>query len=356
MRRGIDHDVIDVTDLTSNKGTNMYKSDGMKVYVFCYASGHIITQTDPNLGVIHYSMALIEGPMYELKDMPDVLVAEPMRSGMLAVDGIALPQLRECMPMPGTRNKSVEQMPPNPRMSMESDWMVYMTKSRTLRLKVPMIDFLYRNGRVYASETKKLIPITEGYESMPEDVIYEMTVTRGPDQNIIVLSKPTMRLIKKTSNNADIIRRAFTSVITDSSVCSTLYDVTNMSFKMRKRIYEMAQTNTSMGRHVIVSFGAGRFQEINKMMLDKFSFIAIDPNIDIMRLKKLRNVKRLVPYDVNRSMSKQIIAITKRPGCVQYCLEKSEDFFRQLDMIMTMNTHRIQAVFFVQHLVLCNAY
>ncbi|KAI8710943.1 hypothetical protein NCS52_01523200 [Fusarium sp. LHS14.1] len=331
----------------------MYKSDGKKVYVFCYASGHIITQTDPDLGVIHYSMALMEGPMYELTDIPDVLVVEPMRSGMLAVDGIALSKLRECMPMPGTRNlrppmiikrswKSVEQMPPNPRMSMESDGMVYMTKSRTLRLKVPTIDFLYRNGRVH--------------ESMPEDVIYEMTVTKGPDRNIIVLSNLTMRLIKKTSNNADIIRRAFRSVMTDSSVSSILCDVTNMSFKMRKRIYEMAQTDTSMGRHVIVSFSAGRFQEINNMMLDKFSFIAIDPNIDITRLKKLRNVKRLVPYDVNRSMSKQIIAITKRPGCVMYYLEKSEDFFRQLDMIMTMNTHRIQAVFFVQHLVLCYAY
>ncbi|EEU34532.1 uncharacterized protein NECHADRAFT_88825 [Fusarium vanettenii 77-13-4] len=312
---------IDVTDLISHKGTNVYKSAGMKVYVFCYTSGYIITQTDLNLGVIHYSVALIEGPIYELTDMPDLLVPELMRNGMLvyidtlAVDGIALPKPRECMPMPGTRNvrppmiirrswKSVEQMPPNPCMSMESDGIVCVTKSRTLRLKVPTIDLLYRNGRVYASETGKLIPIAEGHESMPKDVIYELTVTRGRDPNITVLSNPTMRLMKKRPNNTDIVRRAFTSIIRDSSVSTILDDVASMSFKMRKRTCEMAQTHASMGRHMIVSFGAGRLEEINEMMLDNFSYIAIDPNIDIKRLKKSRNLKRLVPYDVNRSMSK----------------------------------------------------
>ncbi|KAH6955687.1 hypothetical protein BKA56DRAFT_681465 [Ilyonectria sp. MPI-CAGE-AT-0026] len=47
----------------------------------------------------------------------------------------------------------------------------------------------------------------------------------------------------------------------------------------------------------------------------------------------------------NPCMSKQIIAITKRPGCVLYYARRSEDFFKQADVVMTMSTHMIPAVF-----------
>ncbi|KAH7241209.1 hypothetical protein BKA59DRAFT_367634, partial [Fusarium tricinctum] len=147
-------------------------------------------------------------------------------------------------------------------------------------------------------------PVANGHGSMTDGAIYELTVKKSIDPHIIEMSNPTMRLIKKRPNNTDIVRRAFTSVITDSSVSTILHDVTMMSFKMGKRAYEMAQMNASMGRYVIMSFGAGRFQEINEMMLDKFSYIAIDPNIDINRIKRNRNVKRIIPYDANRSLSK----------------------------------------------------
>lgn len=56
--RHADHDVVDVTDLNSHRGVIMTKVDGMKVYVFCYASGYVITQTDDLLSVIAYSIVV----------------------------------------------------------------------------------------------------------------------------------------------------------------------------------------------------------------------------------------------------------------------------------------------------------
>lgn len=47
----------------------------------------------------------------------------------------------------------------------------------------------------------------------------------------------------------------------------------------------------------------------------------------------------------NLCMSKQIIAITKRPGCVLYYAGRSKDFFSQADIVMSMSTHRIPVVF-----------
>jgi hypothetical protein len=360
--RHADHDVVDVTNLDNHRGVIMHKVDGVKVYVFSYASGYIITHTNQDLTVIMYNVALIEGPIYECTNTPDVMVAEMMVDGTLvyidtlALDGEALPKPRDYIHEPITPNvrppmivrkswNSVRDVSPIKYSSMEADGIVCVTKSRTLRMKVPTVDLMYRDGKMYASEVGNMVAISEGHESMTNGAIYEMTVKRGTDDNTIEMSNPTMRLIKNRPNNTDIIRRAFTSVIADTSISTILYDVTIMSFKMRKRTYEMAQTNASMGRHVIVSFGAGRFQEINEMALDKFSYIAIDPNIDIGRIKRNRFVKRIVPYDVNRSLSKQLISITKKPGCVLYFAGRSEDFMRQPDVITTMSVHRIPAVF-----------
>lgn len=50
--RNLDHDVVDVSDMRPYKGVNMIKVDGMKSYVFCYQSRHVMMYTDNNLSVI----------------------------------------------------------------------------------------------------------------------------------------------------------------------------------------------------------------------------------------------------------------------------------------------------------------
>ncbi|KAM3497497.1 hypothetical protein MY10362_009158 [Beauveria mimosiformis] len=360
--RYTDHDVVDVTDLDAHRGTIMQKADGMKVYVFCYASGYVITQTDDNLTVISYVVAIIDGPIYECTDMPDVLVAEMMVDGTLIYidtlckDGFVFPKVRKHPSRPLTNNvkpamiirkawNSIMTMPKNVSSSMESDGVVCVTNSRTLRLKEPTIDLLYKNKNMYATEVGKLVAITKGHKSMMENSVYEMSVNKQKGSNSITLSHPVRRLVKKRPNNTDIIRRAFMSVLTDTKISTILYDVTTMSFKMRKRVYEMAQSNASMSRKVIITFGAGRFQEINEMKLDEYSYIAIDPVIDTTRLNKWKRPLRILPYDVNSSLSKQIIGITRKPGTVLYYQGRSEEFMRQADVHTTMSSFGIPAVF-----------
>ena len=360
--RYTDHDVVDVTDLNTHTGTIMHKADGMKMYVFCYASGYVIAQTDDNLSVISYVIANLEGPIYECTNKPDVLVAEMMVDGnlvyidTLSMDGEVVPKPRKYVNTPMTRNSKppmimrrswdkISDVPKNVSMSMESDGMVCVTPSRTLRLKKPTIDLMYSKGSMYASEMGKLVRISDGHKSMKQGSIYEMNVNKSADLNSIVISDPVRRLVKRRPNNMDIIRRALMSVLTDTTMSTILYDVTSMSFKMRRRTYEMAQATAFRSRKVIIIFGAGRFQEINDMKLDDFSYIAIDPNIDVTRLNKWKRTLRIVPYDRNSTLSKQIIAITKKPGNVIYYEGRSEDFIRQPDVAITMKSLGVPAVF-----------
>lgn len=360
--RHTDHVVIDVTDLNTHKGTFMFKADGMKVYVFCYPGGYVVTQTDDDLTVISYWVSILEMPMYPHTDTPDILVAEMMTDGSLvyidtlAVDGITVPNPRAYATRPMTVNSvppmivrrswnEISEMDRFPPASMESDGVVCVTGSRTLRMKKPTIDLMYRDRYMHASRGKTMVRISDGHQSMNPGSIYEMSVAKGTVRDTIQISNPVRRLVKRRPNNTDIVTRAFMSVSTDSSINTILYDVTIMSFKMRRRVYEMAQTKASVGTRVIVIFGAGRFQEINEMKLDQFSYIAIDPQIDVTRLKRHKHAKMIVPYDVSRSMSRQVIGISRRAGNVLYYAGKSEAFITQPDVGSTMTSMGIPGVF-----------
>jgi hypothetical protein len=54
MVRTSDRDVIDVPDMDGYTGIFLPKADGMKVYVFCYSFGYIVTLND-----IRYNLFLL---------------------------------------------------------------------------------------------------------------------------------------------------------------------------------------------------------------------------------------------------------------------------------------------------------
>lgn len=93
---------------------------------------------------------------------PDVTVAEMMAEGTLVyidtlvVDGIALPKRRNYSSEPLSMNARPPMILRNSsdsvkHSSMESDEIFCVTNSRTLRTKVPTIDLLYKDGKLYGS-------------------------------------------------------------------------------------------------------------------------------------------------------------------------------------------------------------
>jgi len=360
--RHADHDVVDVADMTSYRGSFMIKADGMKVYVFCYPNGYVVTFANRMMDVISYSISNTYAPLVAITKRPDVIVAELMVDGSLVyLDTLSenesvVPKSRSYASRPTTLNEkpimtmrtvwdTVKEVPKSPTTSVPNDGIVCVTEFRTLRLKKPTIDLIYSKGNLFMSDNANLITVARGHKSMIENAVYEMTVSRCEHKNVVKIANPVRRLVKSRPNNADIVRRAFASAISDENVNTILYDITSMSFSMRTRVYELAQATASTNRKVIVTFGAGRLQEINEMRLTSFSYIAIDPNIDVTALNMKGSRITAVPYDTNTSFSKQVMSITNRSGMLLYYRGTSESFLMMSDAISFMASTGIPAVF-----------
>lgn len=360
--RHADHDVVDVADMSLYKGSFMIKADGMKVYVFCYPNGYVVTFTDAVLTVISYVIATSYAPVVAISSKPDVIIAEMTSSGnlvyldTLSTNGEAVSKLREYASKPTTECEkpfmtvrkiwgSIKDVPKNPISTVPADGIVCVTGFRTLRLKKPTIDLVYSNGVLFMDHERERVPVAAGHELMMEGVVYEMTVSKTENRDVVRLSNATRRLIKSKPNNSDIIRRAFMSAIPGENTNTILYDITSMSFSMRLRVYELAQANASVTRSVIVVFGAGRLQELNEMKTSNFSYIVIDPMIDFATVIKRLNRMTVVPYDTNTSFSKQVMSISNRPGRLIYYKGFSENFIMMSDVISFMSAMGIPAVF-----------
>jgi len=220
-----------------------------------------------------------------------------------------------------------------------------VTTFRTLRLKKPTVDLLFTNGLLCTRSGPNLIAMAHGHPKMVDNSIYEMSVVRSRDGAGVAFSNPVRRLVKTSPNGPDIIRRAIMSVFDDVEMSTVLYDITCMSFRMRSKVYEMAQASASVSRKVIVIFGAGRFQEMNEMNNEEFSYIAIDPELDISLLSKRMKKMRITPYDMGTAFSKQVSAITNRPRNLLYYRGRSEDFISMTNAVSDMCTMGIPAVF-----------
>jgi hypothetical protein len=79
------------------------------------------------------------------------------------------------------------------------------------------------------------------------------------------------------------------------------------------------------------------------MMSEGFSYIAIDPNIDLSLLSTKAKSYKLVQYDFNKICSMQVTSIAR--ATVLWCKSKSEDFVRMTMPIMVMNSIGMPAVF-----------
>ena len=360
--RNADHDVVDVKSLAPYRGSIMVKADGMKCYVFCYPNGYVVTFANRELTVVNYTIEPAYMPLISITNKPDVLVAELMANGelvyidTLSVNGEVVPISRLYISRPVTMCKTpifmmrkiwdrICDVPKNPISGIDSDGIVCVTEFRTLRLKKPTIDLLHTNGSLYMRENGASIMIATGHPDMVENSIYELSVTKGTIPNTVVLASPVRRLIKRVPNNSDIVRRAFMSVFDDVTMNTIVYDITSMSFAMRSRVYEMAQSCVSTRRKVIVVFGAGRLQEIYQMKLGDFSYIVVDPNIDFSIVTKRMRRFRISPYDVTASMNKQAIMIGNTSRSMLYYRGTSESFIRSRDVITTMAEMGIPAVF-----------
>lgn len=362
MVRSADHAVVDVSDMTTYRGTFMYKADGMKVYIFCYTFGYIITLTDSSLSVISYRFTHAMQPICEMTKMPDVMVAEMMMDGSLiyidtlARGGEVVEFSRPYVPIPITlcQRPSVMIRPSWKRIpsldsrvntTMPCDGIVCVTPFRTLRLKEPTVDLKYIDGQMCTIDAGAPVPLAQGDRNMVEGMIYEFKLYRASDPTKVILGYPVERMSKMVPNNMEIIRRAVASVSGDPQLSTSLFDITSMSFSMRSRVYEAAQASASLTRKVIVVFGCGRMQEWKQMRLSNFSYVAIDPDVDVSRLSKLMRKVTVMPYDPTTKFSVNIMSISKRPGQILYYKGTSEDFILRSDVMSFMNSNRIPAVF-----------
>ncbi|KAI0448850.1 hypothetical protein F5B21DRAFT_87691 [Xylaria acuta] len=123
---------------------------------------------------------------------------------------------------------------------------------------------------------------------------------------MIRLTNPIERTSKARPNNMDIIKRAFMSVSNNIDMNMMLFDIASMSFRVRTRVYEMAQAyaTSTGGVTAIVIFGAGRFQEWYQM----------------------------------KSLLAQASSMMRRGGMPPYHKGTSEDFISYPDAIQTMCT------------------
>ncbi len=360
--RSTDHDVIDVSDVSNCSGLFTYKADGMKVYVFAYNSGYVITFTDRKLTILDYRVEAVDEVPEDVSSKPDVFVAEIMSDGSLVyIDTLAMeeevvqkprdyvkepPQSLKCRPPMIVRKlwTSYEDMIKDGTQKIESDGYVCIGSYKTVRMKTPTVDLICKEGKLCATDATKTVIYGDSHPDMIENGVYEMTVTSDQVGNYVTLSNPTRRLVKEVSNPPDVVSRSFASSFKESN-STILYDIVSMSFKMRRMIYDMAKSQALGYRRVIISVGTGRFQEINDMGLDTFSYIVVDPVIDTSRLDKRREVKTVVQFDKYSSMMTQIRGITEKPGNVLYYKGTFEEFLVLGDVLKTMESMSIPTVF-----------
>jgi len=210
------------------KGRFMAKADGIKVLVFCYGFGFVITLTDPDLTTISTMTTINSSPLNELTNRPDVVVAEMLIDGSLvyidtlAMDGHRLVDGeidRTVCPVRTEKPQFIyrrwwNRMPTRAELNLEptpSDGVVLVNRFRTMRLKEPTVDLLYRDRRLHSVENGVMIPVANGDPKIETDAVYEIDLVKDRTTNAISLIKPRPRVTKKVPNSMDVVKRAIAS-------------------------------------------------------------------------------------------------------------------------------------------------
>lgn len=107
-----------------------------------------------------------------------------------------------------------------------------------------------------------------------------------------MIADPTRRLVKKTPNHSENVKRFFISVLT-VKINTIIHDVINMSFrKYRPSIIGLPSPRFSYNKCAFIIFGAARIYEFNEMGLLNYSYIAVVPESDYSTSKLLSDQDR----------------------------------------------------------------
>lgn len=139
----------------------------------------------------------------------------------LAVNGSTVPLSRKYSKVPATVTSmpvmtirkswnTLRDVPTHPIITMDSDGLVCGCDFRTVRLKAPIVDLLYNNGRVHIKDGLSLTIVSDvGLHMMVENTVYVFTVTKSTGPYTVILSNPAGRLIKKRPTTSRLPRERF---------------------------------------------------------------------------------------------------------------------------------------------------
>lgn len=227
--RYVGHDVVIVSSLDGHAGPTMLKVDGMKMSVFSYASGYFVTFNDYRLSVHEFAFAVRSGDVVYTIDGADVVVGALMLNGVnvyiniLCINGKMRnkPRLNIISPMLEfehlpTYLRSIWRLKADITKNLitlkKLDGIICVTTFRTLSMKVPTVDLLYLNGSLYTTESGASIKACNRHVDLYEGAVYEMTVNSNANPNIVTLTSPVQRLMKRRPNKLEIVKRAFISI------------------------------------------------------------------------------------------------------------------------------------------------
>ncbi|CVL09218.1 uncharacterized protein FMAN_15458 [Fusarium mangiferae] len=313
-----EHSVVDISSAENCSGKFMYKADGMKMYVFRYECGYVVCFSDRKLLAMSYIIENNSVFTVDINKTPDVVIVE-------MISATAMP---DAVIRDNWDTLSEFKLLKAPL--MQSDGMACVGKHKTVRVKEPTIDVFCKNG---------------AHKDMIEGSLYQMTVKAYTDKKSVRLCNPLRRLAKFNPNTPKIAMRSFASSLGKGENTTILYEVVSVSFKMREMVYNVAMVSASSGRKMTMTVGPGRSQEANLMEFKKFSYIAVDPEVDITRLTKRKNVKSVAKYNKYSTLTKQLKAISSSPGHVLYYDKTFKNFLLIYDTLKNLSEMSTPVVF-----------
>ncbi|KAF2858801.1 hypothetical protein K470DRAFT_220433 [Piedraia hortae CBS 480.64] len=212
--RSNDHVVVDAPDVSVYNGVLLAKADGMKVYVFCYEFGYIVTITDPSLSVVACMATIAHSDLPPITSRPDVVLAEMMNDGSLVyVETLAMDadaRIPKCMGLskcPSTTRKTFfiyrtawNALPTTTQLVLEpmpNDGVVLTNKLRTTitmeEFKRPTIDLIHKGGTLYAIAGPTMFEVMSRCAEMDEYAVYELDVVEGDGGAVRIINPKAMQ-------------------------------------------------------------------------------------------------------------------------------------------------------------------
>ncbi len=298
--RSRDHIVLDVAE-PPVKGMSMFvKIDGVKVFVLGYVGFAIVCQANSAMTVISIMVDKTKN-VISFTTKPVIAVAEMLVDGTLVLIGFLNKGMEVC---DLTIEKPGVQMPPvtlpdmlirSPLSSsaspsetlsyMPNDGVIAASMQMTYRIKQNItVDLMVQDGKLCAKGDSSLVPIADASRTMENGFVYEFVIPKPADvADDVVLMDGMLRPTKTSPNPVDVVIAAICVALSRGKDSFMSTSVIIASSRIRSLIYHTAKEMVGNAR-VIVSVGAGRFQELRYMETRRYKYIAIDPDLDTTKL------------------------------------------------------------------------